>query len=80
MKIPFTKYHIVSERVVKEKKEREKEIEALRSLTGPYIPEIEQLLLALHVAKIGSSAYERRKTRRQVLQKAQILKEAIEAA
>ena len=87
MKIPFTKYHIVKTQVLCDKLLTEQELimtreklDALRALTDSYVPEMEELHIALHEAKIGSNAYGRRKARRKVLEKARILKESIKAA
>ncbi len=80
MKIPLLPLHIVGGQVLLEKEQMRVNLDALRSLTSDYIPDIEQLLIALREAKVGSAAYGRRKKRRNQLRKAHNLKVKIEAA
>ena len=87
MKIPFIKYHIVKTQVLLEKEKLDRELGetceqfyAIRSLASGVIPEMEQLAFAINQAKVGSSAYGRRKARRKVVQMAEKLKVAMEAA
>lgn len=82
MKIPFIKYHIfvLSEERVLEMEQDEIKLDALRSLTSDFIPEIDQLIIARHEAKVGHSSHGRRKARRKVLRRAHELKVMIEQA
>ena len=80
MKIPFTNYHIVNERVLVEKNEEQVKLDALLSLTSDSIPEIEQLLIALREEKVGHSARGRRRAKRKVLRCARELKVMMEEA
>ena len=47
--------------------EMQKDLEDMRWYTSDFIPELEDLLFALQQARVGASAYGRRKNRRRLL-------------
>lgn len=74
MKIPFLPLHIVKTQVLVEALQQKDKLDAMRCLTSDFIPDIDVLLIARREARIGSSAYGRRKARRKLERKAEIVR------
>jgi len=72
MKIPFLPLHIhiITERTREQRtlkyRQMNEKLDAMRWITSGCIPELDQLIITLREAKIGASAYGRRKKRRKV--------------